>query len=202
MRLIESDQTRMIDLPGVGPCPRPVDIDQRLTGFVTLKSLRIYRFQPGPPIHGESEADEVFILPLSGSMQIEISGRDRFHGPISAEGEDCALYMAPHHGYLLAPTDNLVVAYARAEAMGRVAVQAVSGNESLGLAEHLGFRRVALPTGGRLEVGGAETLVHVIAGGLDCAEGAVQAGQTMALAAHEVRVLVAVDECDLLIVSA
>ena len=84
MRLIEPDENRMIDLPGVGPCPRPVDIDQRLTGFRTLKSLRIYRFQTGPAIHGESEIDEVFILPLVGTLEIEITGRDAFQGRLSA----------------------------------------------------------------------------------------------------------------------
>ena len=202
MRLIEPDETRMIDLPGVGPCPRPVDIDQQLTGFKTLKSLRIYRFQPGPAIHGESEVDEVFILPLSGTMEMEILGRDAFQGRLSAGGQNRALYMAPHHAYRLSPVDKVLVAYVRAEAGGKVPVQAVAGNESAGLAEHLCFRRMALRAGERLEVGGAETLVHVITGGLRCATGAVGAGQTMALTAVEARVLAVVAEADLLIVSA
>ena len=68
MKIIDADDTRMIDLPGVGPCPRPVDIDQGVTGFHRLKSLRIYRFEPGPAIHGDSETDEVFILPLPASV--------------------------------------------------------------------------------------------------------------------------------------
>ena len=201
MRLIESDETRMIDLPGVGPCPRPVDIDQRQTGFKTLKSLRIYRFQPGPPIHGESEVDEVFILPLAGEIEMAISGRDAFQGRISAGGRDRALYMAPHHAYRLSPVDRVLVAYARAEAVGKVHVQAVSGCESAGLAEHLCFRRMALRAGERLTVGGAETLVHVIAGGLHNAGASVGAGQTLALARDEAQVLRAVEKADLLIVS-
>ena len=202
MRLIEPDETRMIDLPGVGPCPRPVDIDQRLTGFKRLKSLRIYRFQPGPPIHGDSEIDEVFILPLSGAMEMEISGRDAFCGRISALGLNCALYMAPHHAYRLSPADPVVVAYARAEALGTVPVQAVSGCESAGLAEHLCFRRLVLRAGEWLEVGGEETLVHVIAGGAHGTDGAFGAGQTMVLAANEAGVLQAASPTDLLIVSA
>ena len=202
MRLIEPDENRMIDLPGVGPCPRPVDIDQRLTGFRTLKSLRIYRFQTGPAIHGESEIDEVYILPLVGTLQIEITGRDTFQGRLSALGPDRALYMPPHHSYLLAPAGNVLVAYARAGAVGTEPVRAVTGTESLGLAEHLRFRRMTLRTGDQLEVGGAETLVHVIAGRLRIAIGAVEAGQTLALTPTEAQVLEAVEDADLLIVSA
>ena len=202
MRLIEPDENRMIDLPGVGPCQRPVDIDQRLTGFKTLKSLRIYRFRNGPAIRGDSEIDEVFILPLVGTFQIEITGRDAFQGRLSALGPDRALYMPPHHSYRLAPADNVLVAYARAGAVGTEPVHAVTGNESLGLAEHLRFRRVALRVGDRLEVGGAETLVHVIAGRLRIATGAVEAGRTLALNPTEARVLEAIADADLLIVSA
>ena len=202
MRLIEPDENRMIDLPGVGPCPRPVDIDQRLTGFKTLKSLRIYRFRPGPAIHGESEIDEVFILPLVGTLEIEITGRDAFQGRLSALGPDRALYMPPHHSYRLTPADNVLVAYARASAVGTEPVQAVSAKESLGLAEHLRFRSITLRPGDQLEVGGAETLVHVIAGRLRSAIGAVEAGQTLALTQTEAQVLEAVEDADLLIVSA
>ena len=82
MQQFASDFSRRIDLEGVGPAPRPVDIDQKQTGFKTLKSLRIYRFQPGPPILGESEVDEVFILPLTGEIQMAIFGRDAFQGQI------------------------------------------------------------------------------------------------------------------------
>lgn len=202
MQIIEPDETRKIDLPGVGPRPRPVDIDQRQTGFKTLKSLRIYRFHEGPPIHGESEVDEVFILPLVGEFEMAISGRQAFQGRISAAGQDRALYLPPHHTYRLSPADNVTVAYARAEAVGKVPVQAVSGSASAGLAEHLCIRRMTLRAGERMEVSGAETLVHVIAGGMRCADGSVGAGQTMALAANEARVLEAVGETDLLVVSA
>ena len=86
MRLIFPDPARMIDLPGVGPCPRPVDIDQRLTGFQRLKSLRIYRFEPGPAIHGESEVDEVFITALEGRFAMAIDGPHALEaelGPVS-----------------------------------------------------------------------------------------------------------------------
>ena len=202
MVIINPDATRMIDLQGVGPCPRPVDIDQKQTGFKTLKSLRIYRFQPGPPIHGESEVDEVFILPLTGEIQMAIFGRDAFQGQISAAGQNRALYMAPHHAYRLSPKGDATVAYARAEAVGKVPVQAVSGDESAGLAEHLSFRRVTLRVGEAMAVSGAEVLVHVIAGAMRGVGGYVAAGQTMALTANDARDLVAVGGTDLLIVSA
>lgn len=175
--IIQADDTRMIDLPGVGPCPRPVDIDQRQTGFKRLKSLRIYRFVPGPPIHGESEGDEVFIVPLQGVFDMTIIGVHPFHGRISAGR---ALYMTPHHAYTLAPVGPVVVAYARAEAQGLVPAQPV-GRESLGLAEHLRMRFVGLAAGQVLQIGGGEVLVHVVAGAVDHAGVRLVAGQTLAL---------------------
>jgi hypothetical protein len=55
MQVIEPDFDRMIELPGVGPTPRPVDIDQSVTGFRDLVSLRIYEFADGTTIDGEAE---------------------------------------------------------------------------------------------------------------------------------------------------
>lgn len=202
MRIIEADETRMIDLPGVGRCPRPVDIDQRVTGFKRLKSLRIYRFQPGPAIHGESEVDEVFILPLAGAFEMEISGAHSFRGRVAAEGPLRALYMTPHHAYQLTPLGPVVVAYARAEAGGRVPVQALTETESDELAEQLHFWRIGLPAGASFDLGGRETLLHLVRGRLAGKAGALVAGQTLALEAGAAAALTATEASNVLILSA
>lgn len=197
MQIIDADETRLIDLPGVGKCPRPVDIDQSVTGFKTLKSLRIYRFQPGATIEGESEADEVFVLPVSGAFHIEVTGRTVLSADLSLDGPTRALYMTPHHAYRLTPRRETLVAYARAEAGGRVPVQALSAENS-DIGERLHYALVdladgaALAHGTALAHGGAgERLIHVISGGLVAGGRALAAGQTLALAAGETAAMIA-----------
>ena len=183
MKIIDADNTRMIDLPGVGPCPRPVDIDQGVTGFNRLKSLRIYRFRPGPDIHGDSEVDEVFILPLSGGFDMQITGAHPLTVRVSALGPTRALYMPPGHSYSLTPRSAVTVAYARAEAQGSVATRALAKTECVGLAEHLRYRLVTATAGQRIDPGwGDETLVHVVDGALDLTKGKINQGQTLAMA--------------------
>lgn len=195
MRVIEADESRMIDLPGVGPCPRPVDIHQGVTGFKRLKSLRIYRFQPGPPIHGDSEVDEVFILPLSGAFNMAIRGPHGVEATLSSAGPLRAMYMTPQHSYLLTPRNATVVAYARAEAVGVVASQGLAGNASRGLAEHLWYRFDRLAVGASIEVSG-EALVHVIRGSTEAA----RQGQTLAIGADEVVTVRAVAMAEVLVI--
>jgi 5-deoxy-D-glucuronate isomerase len=198
MKIINADPTRMIDLPGVGPCPRPVDIDQSVTGFNRLKSLRIYRFAPGATIEGESEEDEVYIVALDGAARMEISGAH----PLSADlGPGRALYMTPHHAYRLTPAAQTHVAYSRALAAGRVATHATGAQG--GAAEHLQFRVVALKGGDRLPTDPArERLVHVIAGRIAVGSDAVAAPQTVALAAGEAPSIAAEGAAEVLVVSA
>ena len=201
MNLIDADDTRMIDLPGVGPCPRPVDIDQRVTGFKRLKSLRIYRFVPGPAIHGDSETDEVFILPLSGAFDMQITGAHPLTARVSAFGPTRALYMPPGHSYLLTPRSTVTVAYARAEAKGRVATQPVAETDCGGLAEHLRYRLVQAKAGQHLVPGwGGETFGHVVEGALNWAEGRIDQGQTLALVKAEAAPLQAHTDTSLLII--
>ncbi len=183
MQIIDADPARMIDLPGVGPCPRPVDIDQGKTGFQGLKSLRIYRFVPGPAIHGDSEVDEVFILPLSGAFDLQIAGAHPFSGRVSAEGPLRAIYMPPDHSYVLTPLGPVTVAYARAAAQGCMATRGLTETDGEGLAEHLRYRLVSAAAGEWIDPGpGGETLVFVIQGSLEGAGGRVAEGQTVALA--------------------
>lgn len=184
MKIIEADETRIIDLPGVGPCPRPVDIDQSVTGFARLKSLRIYRFAPGVAIKGESEGDEVWIVPLGGAVRMEISGAQTLDTVLGPAGPR-ALYMAPGQGYRLTPQAPVQVAYGRAEAAGQVATH-VAGSTQGERGEALLFALVDLDDARSLAMDpGRERLIHVVAGALDADDMRIGPAQTLALAAGE-----------------
>ena len=201
MQIIDADPTRMIDLPGVGPCPRPVDIDESVTGFRTLKSLRIYRFQPAVTIKGESEGDEVYVLPLDGAVDLAISGAHPLAASLSAAGER-ALYMPPGHAYRLTPSAETLVAYARAVARGRVATHVVSAFKGAE-AEALSFVLSELGDGEDLSTDSAiERLIHVIGGTVLIGGQRVVAPQTVALARGEQGAARAVGRASVLMVSA
>ena len=184
MQIIAADETRMIDLPGVGPCPRPVDIDQSVTGFATLKSLRIYRFAPAVTIEGESEKDEVYVVPVGGAVRMQIGGAHPLEATLSETGHR-ALYMTPHHAYRLTPESQVQVAYARAAATGTVACHVIEGRRG-DRAEALAFDAADLAEGATLiHDARRERLIHVISGALDVGGVSVASTGTIALAAGE-----------------
>jgi hypothetical protein len=121
MRIIPPDHARRIDLPGVGPCPRPVDIDQAVTGFADLVSLRVYDFAEGSVIEGEAEEDEVLVVLLAGAVSLAVTGAHAGANgaafTLQAEG-DWAIYLPPRHHYRLEPMAPATVAYARARPRG------------------------------------------------------------------------------------
>lgn len=123
MKIIKADHTRRIDIPGVpNPVRRPVDIDQSITGFVNLRTLRIYGFDQGVTIDGHAEEDEVFVIVLAGSIEFTISGDNSGHESrffrLSAPGDShsnpCVAYLPPHSAYKLLANTDAEVTYARA----------------------------------------------------------------------------------------
>ena len=126
MKLIKPDHERRIDIEGIpGPVNRPVDIDQAKTGFTNLRTLRIYRFEPGHAVDGHAEEDEVFIVVLAGSAEISMTA-DGFDvsatvlnaaTPLSAS--PCGAYLPPNGTYRLVPRTLCDVAYARATPVHR-----------------------------------------------------------------------------------
>ena len=121
-RLFKADHARRIELAGVGPTARPVDIDQAQTGFDALRTLRIYRFEPPATVHGHAEEDEVFIVVLSGEIELQVRSEhwqrsdERFilTAGATAAAVACAAYLPPHAGYALTPRSAADVAYVRA----------------------------------------------------------------------------------------
>ena len=120
MLMIRPDYERRIDLPGAGPCPRPVDIDRSRTGFSNLVSLRVYSFNESLVIDGEAEADEVFIVLMRGQAEIVVSRDGREVGGFSLrrEGGSRAVYMPPRASYRLTAITDCDIAYARVQPWG------------------------------------------------------------------------------------
>ncbi len=127
MLLIKPDHDRRVEIAGVeAPVRRPVDIDQAKTGFANLRTLRIYQFEAGSVIDGHAEDDEVFIVVLSGSIELMIRSdnwkENQRTFTLSAStvngGVACAAYLPPHAAYKLTPQSAADVAYARATPIG------------------------------------------------------------------------------------
>ncbi|WP_210530128.1 5-deoxy-glucuronate isomerase [Rubellimicrobium arenae] len=131
MKVIEPDFDRTVDLPGVGPTPRPVDIDRAATGFSDLLSLRIYDFADGTTVRGEAEEDEVLVVLLAGAVSIAVTGGpEEVAFQLDADG-DWAVYLPPRHHYELVPLVPATVAYARARPHGGSAPRAYRPVEGL-----------------------------------------------------------------------
>lgn len=121
-KLLKPDHSRRIELAGVGPVQRPVDIDRAQTGFSALRTLRIYRFDPPAAIEGHAEEEEVFIVVLAGEIELRLrsdrwkQNDARFHLEAADSGGpcECAAYLPPHAEYTLTPRTAADVAYARA----------------------------------------------------------------------------------------
>ena len=127
MHLIKADHARRVELVGVpGPVPRPVDIDQTATSFKALRTLRIYRFAPPAVIEGHAEEDEVYIVVLTGSVDLVMRSENwpdsgasfRLAAANDREAVACAAYLPPHAEYQLTPVVSAEVAYARAKPTG------------------------------------------------------------------------------------
>ncbi|GAC1496996.1 MAG: hypothetical protein NVS1B6_02450 [Steroidobacteraceae bacterium] len=123
MILLKADHERRVEIAGVpGLVRRPVDIDQSRTGFKALRTLRIYRFDAHSTINGHAEEDEVFIVVLTGSVDMMINsgqcpdGERQFTLAAASDSHNdaCAAYLPPHASYRLVPRFEADIAYVRA----------------------------------------------------------------------------------------
>lgn len=171
MQVIGPDFARRIDLPGAGPCPRPVDIDQAVTGFKELVSLRIYSFVRGLAIDGEAEGDELLIIPMRGEIELTVTAVGRTLGRfvLGDDWETRAIYMPPGSSYRLGARRDADVAYARVRGGTNSARQSVSfeflDGRVTGKSAGMTFCLTSLAPGTAFPVGKAsvapERLIHI-----------------------------------------
>ncbi len=199
MLVIEPDFTRRIELPGVGACPRPVDIDQGVTGFSDLVSLRIYTFAGGMVIDGEAEKDELFIVLMRGTIDVEVAGGSTHNFLLRTQSGPRAVYLPPHDRYRLHARSDADVAYARARPRagkakiahafdgvdGRLAVVGYADSLSIALSTGNGGDNSTLLALGKAA---GERLIHLRAndgGAIGVAEQQLHDWQTLALGRSE-----------------
>ena len=99
-----------------------MDVDQATTSFHTLRTLRVYRFEENSVIEGHAEEDEVYLVLLSGSVDLIVRVSDDAEAALSAELAapsnleivESAVYLPPGSSYRLFATSEASVAYGRA----------------------------------------------------------------------------------------
>lgn len=168
MLIVRPDFDRRIDLPGAGPCPRPVDIDGTKADLKQLVSLRVYSFAAGTAIDGEAEGDEVFIVLMRGAADFAVTAAGERQTFALREDGERVFYMPPGSAYRLDAIGDCDIAYARcmprgttpgprgfAPAGGRLDIADHATGMALGLA--IATARGALAG----SAGSAERFVHV-----------------------------------------
>jgi hypothetical protein len=202
MKLIKADHNHRLQIPGVpDPVLRPVDIDKAKTGFETLRSLRIYRFDAGSVIDGHAEEDEVMIVLLAGSIELtlidEEAGGSAQTYTLSAvtekQGAPCAAYLPPLAAYHLVALTDADVAYARATPADGPPYRVFNAlEEEVTYPRLLRLRIVELGAGSTqpLPATNAEALLHIKTNGVVTVAGATLASwDTLAIAPGESPVL-------------
>ena len=167
MQVIEPDFDRLTDLPGADGTPRPVDIDQTVTGFRDLASLRIDELADGTAVTDGTGAEEVLLVLLAGAVSITVTGPSEATFQLDADG-DWGIYLPPHHQYQLQPLAPATVAQARARSSGSAhpprAFRPVQGVLAIDEpAQCLRLRLIALEGEADASAGlgdGSERLVH------------------------------------------
>jgi len=172
-RVIRPDPDRRIDLPGVGPVARPLEVGKDVSGLTDI-SLRTYRFDAGNVIDGEAEGDEVLLFVLFGQVNIEVGPGS--HVPAGeaqyswsglgraavGSGAPRGIYLPPHHAYRLEVVLDSAIAYARADAAGVYKPRVLSwvGKDGapatqvlpVGSTERLGCEEVFIDAGNQLSM--------------------------------------------------
>lgn len=112
MTIIEPDFDRLIDLPGAGPTPRPVEIDGRATGFQDLLSLHIDELADGSVIE-DTAANEVLLVLLAGAIAVDVTHPSQMTVLLDADG-DWGLHLPPGSAWRLRPQTPATLAQAAA----------------------------------------------------------------------------------------
>ena len=123
-------------IEGAGEAERRLEITPAIAGWEYL-SFRTYTFRAGQVIDGESAADEMCMVLLSGSISMKIGG----HGFAETwqlarpggvfEDPPCAVYLPPDHTYTMTVHEDADCAYGRAPAEGSKPPRLVTAEDAL-----------------------------------------------------------------------
>lgn len=133
---VASSWEARIFIEGVGEAERRLEITPKIAGWEEL-SFRTSTFRAGQVIAGESAADEVCMVLLSGSVAMEVAGAGfRETWALARPGgvfEDppCAVCLPPDHTYTMTVHEDADCAYGRVPAAGTKAPRLIAANEGL-----------------------------------------------------------------------
>ena len=128
---VASNWEARIFIEGVGEAERRLEITPEIAGWEYL-SFRTYTFRAGQVIDGESAADEMCMVLLSGSIAVEVAGAG-FHETWALarpggvfDDPPCAVYVPPDHTYKMTVHEDADCAYGRAPAAGNRAPRLIA----------------------------------------------------------------------------
>ena len=117
---VPSDYDARVWIEGTGHAERRLEITPARAGWNFL-SFRTYTFRRGQVINGESAADEMCLVLLSGAVTMEAAGQtwhlDGRAGVFA--GPPYAVYLPPGHTYKMTVHRDADCAYGRAPAAGK-----------------------------------------------------------------------------------
>ena len=120
---VASNWEARVWIEGVGEAERRLEITPEIAGWAYL-SFRTYTFRAGQVIDGESAADEMCMVLLSGSITMEVAGEGvletwQLARPGGVFGDPPgAVYLPPDHTYTMTVHEDADCAYGRAPAEG------------------------------------------------------------------------------------
>ena len=123
MTIIEPDFDRLIDIPGAGPTPRPVEIDGRAAGFHDLLSFCIDDLADGAIVEGTAE-EEVLLVLLAGAIAVDVTGPGAEEFRLDADG-DWGLHLPAGSGWRVRPLTPATLARASARSSAPFAPKAL-----------------------------------------------------------------------------
>jgi 5-deoxy-glucuronate isomerase len=118
---VSSDYNARIPIEGAGMVERRLQVTPEIAGWEYLY-FRTYTYRTGMVINGESAAEEMVMVLLSGNVIMEVEGQ-RWHldGRRSVfDGRPYTIYLPPGHDYKMTVLSDSDCAYSRATAKGRL----------------------------------------------------------------------------------
>lgn len=153
---VRSDWQARIWIEGAGEAERRLEVTPAIAGWSAL-SFRTYTFRANQTIAGESAADEMAMVLLSGSITMEVAG-PRWQEtwacpgrPTVFDGAPYVIYLPPGHTYTMTAHTDADCAYGRAPGAGARAPRLIRPEDVRLSADGNGARTRHLLTAGVTE---------------------------------------------------